>query len=115
MKTEVNEMNPVFICIIIPVAVLFTALGIYAWRRTEPMWFWSGTSVGADEISDIKAYNRANGIMWIVFSMIFWISILLSLLQFRYAGLFMGIGVVVGGICLPIVYTRIFDRYRVTK
>ena len=71
-------MNPVFLGIIIPIAVLFTGLGIYAWKRTEPMWFWSGSSVSAEEISDVKAYNRANGIMWITFSMAFWIPIILS-------------------------------------
>ncbi|MBR3357006.1 MAG: hypothetical protein IKG46_04175 [Solobacterium sp.] len=108
-------MNIVFMCIIIPVAVLFTALGIYAWKRTEPMWFWSGSSISADEIADVKAYNRANGIMWLAFSMTFWISILLALFQVKYAGIFMIIAVVGGGICLPIAYTRILDRYQIRK
>ena len=106
-------MNVVFLCIIIPVAVLFTGLGVYAWKREEPMWFWSGTSVSADEISDIKAYNKANGIMWIVFSTIFWIAALLSFLKTSYAGIFMIIAVVVGGVSLPITYTKILDRYQV--
>ena len=29
-------------------------------EKAEPMWFWSGQTVGEDEIGDVKAYNRAN-------------------------------------------------------
>ena len=74
----------VWLVIMIPLSSLFTGLGIYAMKRKEPMWFWSGTSVSADEISDIKAYNKANGIMWIVFSTIFWIAALLSFLIYLF-------------------------------
>ena len=48
----------------IPVSLLFTGIGIYAWKRKKPMWFWSGSTVKESEISDIAAYNKANGIMW---------------------------------------------------
>lgn len=34
------------------------------------MWFWSGKTVKETKISDITAYNHANGIMWIVYSII---------------------------------------------
>ena len=36
------------------------------------MWFWSGSSVKENEISDIRAYNHANGVMWIVYSLVLW-------------------------------------------
>ena len=54
--------------------MLFTGIGVYAWNREKPMWFWSGSTVSEDEISDVEAYNRANGIMWICFSLPLWIS-----------------------------------------
>lgn len=38
------------------------------------MWFWSGKTVKETEISDITAYNHANGIMWIVYSIIYWMG-----------------------------------------
>lgn len=38
------------------------------------MWFWSVSPVEETEIADIPAYNRANGIMWIVFSIPLWLS-----------------------------------------
>ena len=48
----------------IPCSALLTGIGIYAWNRKKPMWFWSGKTVKETEISDITAYNHANGIMW---------------------------------------------------
>ena len=55
----------------------FTGIGIYAARRKEPMWFWSGSTVPAWEIRDIPAYNRANGVMWCLYSLLFYLAGLL--------------------------------------
>lgn len=62
--------NVIWLIIMIPISLLFTGIGIYAWRRKKPMWFLSGSTVEESEIADIVAYNRANGIMWIAFSLI---------------------------------------------
>ena len=50
----------IWLIIMIPVSLLFTGIGIYAWRCKKPMWFWSGSTVKESEISDISAYNRAD-------------------------------------------------------
>lgn len=42
---------------------MFPGIGIYAWSRKKPMWFWSGTAV-KEELSDAAAYNHANGVIW---------------------------------------------------
>ena len=52
----------IWLIIMIPVSLLFTGISIYACRRKKPMWFWSGSTVKESEITDIAAYNRANGI-----------------------------------------------------
>ena len=106
-------MEKLIWCIImIPVSSLFTGLGIYAWNRKKPMWFWSGSTVEESEISDIPAYNRANGLLWIGFSAILWISTLLGLLENRYGGIFLIVGGLAGCISLPVIYTRIYNTYR---
>ena len=64
----------IWLVIMVPVSALLTGLGIFAWKRQKPMWFWSGQTVEEDEIADVKAYNRANGMMWIMFSLLMWIS-----------------------------------------
>ena len=55
-------MYIIWLLIMVPCSALLTGIGIYAWRRKEPMWFWSGSTVKAEEISDVRAYNKANGI-----------------------------------------------------
>ena len=69
----------IWLIFMIPVSLLFTGLGIFAWKRKKPMWFWSGSTVEDWEITDIPAYNRANGIMWLCYSAVFWVSALLRL------------------------------------
>ena len=72
-------MERIIWCIImVPISLLMTGIGVNAIKREKPMWFWSGTTVKEEEISDVKAYNRANGIMWLVFSCVFWISTVLG-------------------------------------
>ena len=55
-------------------AGLFCGIGIWAARQKKPMYFWAGIPVAPDSITDISAYNRANGKMWIQYSIPFWIS-----------------------------------------
>ena len=42
------------------------------------MWFWAGDTVSEDEITDVRAYNRANGIMWLCFSLLLWIGTIIG-------------------------------------
>ena len=101
----------IWLIIMLPLASLFTGLGIYAIRRKKPMWFWSGSTVSENEITDIPAYNRANGIMWIAFSGILWVSEVLGIFKAALAGLLIGIGCIAGIPALVITYTRICKKY----
>ena len=105
----------IWLLIMTPVSALFTGLGIYAMKRKKPMWFWSGSTVKEQEISDVRAYNRANGIMWISFSVILWISTILGLFGLKCAGICLIAGCILGVPLLPVVYSRIYRRYRVNK
>ena len=49
----------------VPCSAIITGVGIFAWHSKKPMWLWSGSTVKEEEITDVPAYNRANGIMWI--------------------------------------------------
>ena len=37
--------NIIWLIIMVPVSMLFTGIGVYAWKRKKPMWFWSGSTV----------------------------------------------------------------------
>ena len=55
-------------------AAVFTGIAIHARKRKDPINFWSGTEVDSASVRDIAAYNRENGIMWLVYSVPYWIS-----------------------------------------
>ena len=105
----------VWLFIMIPASALITGIGIYAWKRRKPMWFWSGSTVSESEISDIPAYNRANGIMWISFSAVFWISTALGLFHQEAAGIVLEAGCLAGVPALIFTYQKIYKKYRVPK
>ena len=103
--------NLIWLIIMVPVSMLFTGLGIFAWKRKKPMWFWSGSTVEESEISDVPAYNRANGIMWIVFSAVFWTSTILGSLNMRAGGICLIAGCLIGVPSLPAVYGKIYNTF----
>ena len=102
----------IWLAIMIPISLLFTGIGIYAWRRKKPMWFWSGSTVKESEISNIAAYNRANGIMWLAYSSVFWLGAILGAFDIDIAGLLLAVGCLGGIPILAIVYRKIYDKYR---
>ncbi|MBQ9044816.1 MAG: hypothetical protein IJ112_02570 [Oscillospiraceae bacterium] len=93
-------------------ALVFTVIGIYAYRRKEPMWFWSGSTVRREEISDVKAYNHANGIMWIVFSVPFWASTVLYFWHPELAVTLLVLACTAGLLALIFAYHKIYEKYR---
>lgn len=93
---------------------LFVVIGICSFSAKKPVGFWANVkSPSVDEISDIKAYNRAMGKMWCVFGIVFVLLgaplltgqnspwILLSIL-----------GAMFSVIVLMVIYLRIERKYR---
>ena len=103
----------VFCLILIPVAGFFTGLGIFAMQRKKPMHFYAGSEVKPSEIRDIPAYNRANGWMWIVFSLFFWAAAVLGLFNDSAAGVLLALACLLGIPGLVIAYKKIFQKYKV--
>ncbi len=104
--------NIIWLIIMIPVSLLFTGIGIFAWQRKKPMWFWSGSTVKGSEISDVAAYNRANGIMWLVFSLIMWVSTVLGAMNMKAGGILLTAGCIIGVPLLPVVYGKIYQKFK---
>ena len=104
--------NLIWYIIMIPCSALLTGIGIYAWNRKKPMWFWSGKTGKETEISDITAYNHANGIMWIVYSIIYWMATFAGIWNSIAALDLIIVGCVIGIPVLVVVYNRIYERYK---
>ncbi|WP_024861547.1 hypothetical protein [Ruminococcus flavefaciens] len=102
----------VWLMLTIPIGVFFTCFGIYAWKRKKPMWFWSGKEVKEEKIADIPAYNRANGIMWLSFSAVFWLGAVLGILNLEAAGIVVAVGTIAGIPLLFLVYRKIYSKYK---
>ena len=105
----------VFEIITIPLALLFSGIGVFAWRRKKPMWFWSGSTVSEREIADIPAYNRANGIMWLAFSAVIWASVILGFFGIGAAGIVLCVGILAGIPVLIVAYKLIYNKYKRRK
>ena len=105
----------IWLVVMIPLSAFFTGLGIFAWKRKKPMWFWSGSTVEDWEITDIPAYNRANGIMWLCYSAVFWVSAFLGILNLSIAGPVLAAGCLGGIPVLVIAYSKICKKYKITK
>lgn len=56
-------------------AILFIAIGIYAYRRKEAMWFWSSPTYQMQQVKfrDTMTFNHKTGIMWILFGIAFFL------------------------------------------
>lgn len=104
--------NVLWFIIMVPCSAVFTAIGIYAWNKKKPMWFWSGTTVEEREIADILAYNRANGRMWIVFSLPFWLATFLALWNEIIALVLLAGNCVIGLPALISAYKKIYEKYK---
>lgn len=101
-----------FVLIMVPCAALFTGLGVFAMKRKKPMWFYAGSEVKPWQIRDIPAYNRANGWMWILFSLGFWAAAVLSLFDVAVAGVLTAATCLLGIPALILAYRRIYQKYR---
>lgn len=105
--------NIIWYIIMIPCSVIFTGIGIFSWKRKEPMWFWSGTTVKECEIRDIASYNRENGIMWIIFSIPLWISTFAKEYSVSTAMAFIVVDFTVGIAILITTYKKIYNKYKI--
>ena len=101
-----------FCMIVAPLAAFFTGIGVYARKRKKPMWFWSGSEVKPWQIQDVSAYNKANGWMWIGYSLGFWASAILGLINVPAAGILVMVVCVLGIPGLVITYNRIYKKYK---
>ena len=76
------------------------------------MSFWAGTSVSESEISDIPAYNHANGIMWGIYSHLYWAATLAGVWSSAAALVLIAAACLIGLPMLVVTYKRIYKKFR---
>lgn len=109
--------NIICLVILIICAVPLIFLGIFQMKSKEPVGFWSGVKPPAKEkVSDVEAYNKGHGIMWIIYGA--------GILPAFYIGLPVGEGIgaawalgieVIGGIFVMVWYHNYLVKKYVKK
>ncbi|MDD3429986.1 MAG: hypothetical protein PHG02_08295, partial [Oscillospiraceae bacterium] len=94
-------------------AAVFCGIGVWAYRSTSPVHFWSRTTVAPAQIKDIKAYNQANGLMWLIYSALWAVSAVLGFINSMVAAGAMVLLCFPGLMILIICYRRIFAKFKV--
>lgn len=97
-------------------AILIVAFGSAALRgflSKAPVNFWAGDEIKPEEITDVKAYNRANGLLWAFFTLPQIIAAVLFTINRSAANIFQLGGVLIGIIAAFIAYRLIEKKYRV--
>ena len=96
-------------------ALMIGAIALWAFKSRTPMHFWSGSKVCPEEISDIPAYNRANGLMWAVYAACMAVAGLVGLFNVIAGTVLVIIMCLPGFLALLVVYKKIYNKYRNTS
>lgn len=106
------KYNLIYPAVMWAVGAMLVGLGIYARRRKRPMWFWTGEHISPDEVSDVAAFNRANGRMWQLSSVLFWIAGLVEFWYPQAALIFFALACTVGIAWVMWYHNKIDEKYK---
>jgi len=76
------------------------------------MHFWAGSEVKPEEITDIPAYNKENGVMWLIYTAATIFSGAVSLWSVGIGAVLLTVVCVPGIAFLIINYKRIYKKYK---
>ena len=104
----------VFISIITSAAVLMFGIGIYQWRSEKPARLSTGEpTIDPNDLTDVKAWNRKHGMMWILYGLCLLAGLFISL-QIKdslYAGILMMAFCFFPLLAFRVCYDRLMRQY----
>jgi hypothetical protein len=94
------------------VCLILLGIGIWDYNAKDPVSFWTGSM--APEVKDVKKYNHAVGILWIVYAIIFEaLGIPLLFLEQNSAGFVpMMFGAIAASIGLMVAYVFVEKKWK---
>ena len=93
------------------VALIYGVTALLVSRRRKPFPFFTGVSIPAEMLTDLRAYNRANGIMWAIYSAVHVVSGLLALLSSTLGFVLFGLLILPGLVIMFRFHKRILRQY----
>lgn len=99
------------IAILLICAIPLIVIGIFQVKSKEPVGFWTGVKPPTrDKVSDVTAYNKMHGIMWILYGAGIIPSFFLGMIFGEIAALCaMGVEII-GGLVVMICYHNYLNR-----
>ena len=107
------DISNIFFCIIcLLCALIFGVIALWAFKQQAPMTFWAGSTVKPEEIVDVSAYNKANGVMWSIYTACMILAGILSLFNLIAGVILLVVNCIPGVFVLIISYRRIYSKYK---
>ena len=107
-----SGVNLVFAITVGGCALMTGLISLWAYKRKTPMHFWAGSTVKAEEITDVPAYNRANAKLWLIYTIAVAASGFAGLFHITVGAVLLLVVCVPGSILLMIAYGRIYKKYK---
>jgi len=102
----------IFPAICLGMALIFWLIALVAFKRRTPMHFWAGDIIDPKTIKDIPAYNRANGVMWLVYGVSYIVAGLVGFASIIASVVLLSLASTVGIAGLFVAYKRIHNKYK---
>lgn len=95
--------------------LLYGGLGIYFMFSKKIANFWSGEKIPPKSVKDIKGFNRANGIMWLVYGILYLIPAFVSFINVLITGILLFVITFIGVLALIFISAKIIRPKYVYK
>ena len=110
--SEAMVGNIIWMVCVFGVGILLWGISVYAEKRNQPRWFFSGSYVSADTISDVKAYNRENAKMWRNYALMFFAAGVVRFYDDMLALAVLALACTAGIGWLVVTYKKILAKYK---
>ena len=109
--------NIMYLAIVSYCALIMIVVGVVQWRKKTPAGFWAGVNPpDAAKITDVTAYNKKHGKMWIVYGLGMPLSYLVMVpFGNEVASILVNCTEICGGIIGMILYHNYLDNRYLKK
>ena len=97
----------------LPLPLILFSVALFAWFRRTPMWFFAG--VPGPAVSDVRGFNRANAVMWALFSLPYFAAAGIGLVSRIAAAIVLLSATFLLVPCLVFSYHKICKKYGKTE
>ena len=95
--------------------LLFFGIGSWAEKANKPVHFWSGSKVDPQKVSDVQSYNHECAVMWKLYSTPYWLSGILSCLNFMGDKFMIAAAILLFIACFPGLFFLVLRYRRIEK